>query len=421
MAKLPMTLSPFNGIFGLPPSTHISDEMIINSMPILEIVPCKPHFESGLTLFRVDPDEEAFLKVLNNHGFTTDVPIRVAFLADNFPTDTFTNDYGETFLQKFTDVASQGMSQLAQITGARTGLQGGENIAKSIIAAGESMEGMIGTGVKAIGETGASAFRGLKSLQGQLANSESQLARSIGGGAEIIDKLIGGHRVDFPQVWRNSAFSPSYTATIRLYNPNPGSKESTKRHIIGPIAVFLCLTVPRSDDGKTYNWPFFHKIKAPGIYELDPAVITNVSVIKGGDQQQIAYTKQLSIVDIRLDFSSLYGSLLAEEGKDTFTNRPTVRSYLDALNNRGTDFTKKTALDYNAATQAGVPAERTTLFTGAQREAELAKFVHNKVAGKNQAVTVESAAVQPRTDPNKSATQTTLMADQTAFYPSAVG
>lgn len=415
MAK-PMSLSPFNGIFGLPPSTHISDEMIINSMPILEIVPCKPHFESGLTLFRVDPDKEAFLKVLKNHGFTTDIPIKVAFLADNFPTDSFTNDYGETFLQKFTDVASQGMSQLAQITGATTGLQGGENIAKAIIETGESMEGMIGTGIKAVGETGAGAFRGLKSLQTQLANSESQLARSVGGGADIINKLIGGHRVDFPQVWRNSAFSPSYTATIRLYNPNPGSKESTKRHIIGPIAVFLCLTVPRSEDGKTYNWPFFHKIKAPGIYDLDPAVITNVSVIKGGDQQQIAYTKQLSIVDIRIDFSSLYTSLIAEEGKDTFTNRPTVRSYLDALDNRGTDFTKKKELDYNTAIQAGVSVERTTLFAGAQRKAELAKFVHNKVAGKNQAVTVETATAGSRIDTILKKKQIILMAGQPGFY-----
>jgi len=418
MPKSIIPLSPFNGIFGLPPASHVSDEMIINSMPILEIVPCKPHFESGLTLFRIDPDEQKYLKILSNHGFSTDVPIRVAFLADNFPTDSFTNDYGETFLQQFTNVASQGMSQLAQITGAKTGLGGAENIAKAIIATGESLEGVIGTGVKAIGETGAGLARGLQGLKTQLTNSESQLAKSFGGGAEIVDKLLGGHRIDFPQVWRNSAFSPSYTATVRLYNPNPGSEESTKRHIIGPLAVFLCLTVPTSDDGKTYNWPFFHKIKAAGIYNLDPAVITNVSVIKGGDQQQIAYTKQLSIVDVRIDFTSLYTSLLAEEGTDTFTNRPTVRSYLKALDDRGDDFTKKAILDYNVALKAGVPAERTRLVSIARQE-ELELFAKNQAIGQRQAITNENATVQARSNPTKSSTTTTLIADQKAFYTTA--
>ncbi len=327
-----LNLDPFNGVYGLPPSTWVSDEMLINSMPVFEIIPGKPHFDSGLNLFRIDDATTEYKKILSNHGYATPLPIKCAFLADNFPTDTFTNEYGETFLQKFTDVASKGMSQMIQMTGS-------ENLSGAIdkmgnfttnVGEGFGEDSVIGGILKAGGKGAQSVAQSFQNLQ-KNASAKGGVGGMLGGGAGLIDKMMGGHRVDFPQVWTNSGFTPSYTATVRLYNPNPGSAESTNKYIIGPLAVLLCLAVPRSDDGKTYNWPFFHKIKATGIYNLDPAVITNLTIVKGGDQQQISYNQKLSMVDVRIDFTSLYGSMLVEEGQKTFTNRPTVRSYLDSL------------------------------------------------------------------------------------------
>jgi len=139
-----LPLDPFNRTYGLPPSTWISDEMIINSMPVFEITPCKPKFESGLNLFSVEDDSKKYLEILANHGYSTVMPIRCAFLADNFPTDSFTNDYGETFLQKFTDVASQGMSQLAQMTGSTTGTEALERMGGFTAGVGEKAGGIPG-------------------------------------------------------------------------------------------------------------------------------------------------------------------------------------------------------------------------------------------------------------------------------------
>jgi len=354
MAENIQPLDPFYGIYGLPPSTWISDEMIINSMPVFEITPCKPKFESGLNLFSVEDDSEKYLEILGNHGYSTVMPIRCAFLADNFPTDSFTNDYGETFLQKFTDVASQGMSQLAQMTGATTATEGLERLGKFTGSIGEKAGGIPGDILRAGGAGLTKLGIGLRDLQRNMA-AQGGTRGIIGGGAQLLDKMLAGHRVDFPQVWRNSGFTPSYTATVRLYNPNPGSEKSTEQYIVGPLAVLLCLAVPRSDDGKTYNWPFFHKIKATGIYNLNPAVITNITVVKGGDQQQIAHNQSLGMVDVRIDFTSLYGSMLVEEGNKTFTNRPTLRSYLDAL--KETDpslFTRRSKIRQVVAQKAGV-------------------------------------------------------------------
>jgi len=409
MAKKVKYLDPFNGIYGLPPSSWVSDEMIINSMPILEITPAIPNFDTGLNLFKVVDAQDKYLKILANHGYSTSVPIRCAFLADNFPTDTFTNDYGETFLQKFTDVASQGVSQLIQMTGQET-LSGAVGVMGEFTKnAGEGFgeDSMIGGLLKSGGGAATSLANQLESYQKHL-QSQGGGAGAIGGGVGLVNKMMGGHRVDFPQVWRNSGFTPSYTATIRLYNPNPGNQVTTDKYIVGPLAVLLCLAIPRSDDGKTYNWPFFHKVRAKGIYNLDPAVITNIAVIKGGDQQQIGYNQKLGIVDVRIDFASLYGSMLVEEGKKTFTNRPTLRTYLDALNDTDKSlFTRRNLMNQVTGAKAGA-GDILDIRTSQLSRSELLQIEKNEAAKQRQAPAVEDVIATNRVSRSITALQSTL-------------
>jgi len=118
-----ITLKPNYDIFGLPPecSTYVSGSVIKHSMPIVEIIPCKPKQNTGMTLFTVTEDWERYTDILKNLGYelvNNSSPIKLAFIADSFPTDTFTNEYGESFLQKATDIGSQAFSQLAQMTNA---------------------------------------------------------------------------------------------------------------------------------------------------------------------------------------------------------------------------------------------------------------------------------------------------------------
>lgn len=322
-----MELDLFNDTIGLPPRSHVSDDMIINSMPVFNITPGKPNYDKGLNLFRVIPDVKTYKEILSKHGFElkTDV-VRLAFIADNFPTDSFVNDYGETFLQKFTDVASQGMGQLAQIAGTKsideTALAYGEMLKNTGEEFGGTIGGIMsgaGSGMSSMGESFT-----------KLASNEN-VNQIIGGGLKVVGNMMAGQRIDFPMVWRNSSHTPSYTATVRLYNPSPGSKLCTQKYIVGPLAAILCLSLPRTDNGNTYSWPFFHKIHSPGIYTLDPAVITNVTVIKGGDQQQIAFNQHMGMVDVRIDFVSLYNSILIEEKEDKLQNRPTLKKYLKVL------------------------------------------------------------------------------------------
>ena len=252
---------------------------------------------------------------------------RVAFLADNFPTDTFTNEYGETFLEKFTQVASQGLGDAAQIAGWKN-WEDAESDTSAIL--GDTISSMC----KAGGDK-------LKDMTNKLGKKGQKMAGQM---ANTMKSVALGARVDFPQVWKNSAFTPSYSMTVRLYNPDPGSKTSTMRYIVGPIAALLSLCTPRvAEDESTYKWPLICKVRAEGIYNLDAAYISSVSVIKGGDQQSIAYNQALAMCDVRIDFASLYGSILSGSNSNAHGHRrPTLGTYLEAIGGKKVSAAKQT-------------------------------------------------------------------------------
>jgi hypothetical protein len=119
--------------------------------------------------------------------------------------------------------------------------------------------------------------------------------------------------------------------TVRLYNPNPRSVKDTKKFIVGPIVALMLLAVPITDNGSTYSWPFFHRILSPGIYDLNPGFISNITVIKGGDQQQISQQQRMGIVDVRIDVGSLFSTMVAGGTAISQKTRPTVRKYAQAM------------------------------------------------------------------------------------------
>jgi len=322
-----ITLPP---IIGMPPSTHVSEALRLNSMPVLEIAPHTPNWQAGLSLFRLKKaweGEEGYHAILKKYGYELDsTPLKIAFLADSFPSDSFTNEYSESFLNKITDVASSAAAELTQMMGGKTLGQGVENFANAL----KDVGGLAGAAGSAIG--------GTKDVLTKLGSMTEQLpvfGRFTGSGIDLLSKTMGGQRVDFPQLWRNSGFGPSYSITCRLYNPSPGSREYTEKYIIGPIAALLCLSLPQTTDGHSYSWPFLHKIKCRGMFNLPAAFIGNMTIIKGGDQQQIAWNQRLGIVDVRIDFGGLYSSMLVG-ADDNDPDKSSLYSYLENLRDETT-------------------------------------------------------------------------------------
>ncbi len=321
-------------IIGLPPSGSLlaNNNLKINTMPVIEIIPCYPDSgKSPINIFSLQsargdanagPDvKNDFDRRLAEFGFSAPNPIRLAFQAESFPTDSFSNEYGETFLNKMADVASEGVGELMQMTNTNNAMEAAKKI---------------GRGLTEFGGIGATVGGMLTTKAGELeswVNKNKQAGGMQGagaGGAGLVSKMLGGQRVDFPMIWKNSVFNSSYSINIKLFNPKPGSLDVTNQYIIGPLALMMLLALPQSDEsGETYYWPYFHRITCKGLFDIKAGAITNISVSKGGDQNQIAWNQRLSQVDVRIDFVNLYSSLIAG-GKDDL-DRPTLKSYLETL------------------------------------------------------------------------------------------
>jgi len=348
--------SSIDFIIGMPPSNPEDSEggggpskqiLINNSMPIVYIQPGTPDFTNGLDLMSRFPamtsitdahsaasltksgKTGSYVEQLAKLGFSLKQPkpgkpshLTCAYLADNFPTDTFTNEYGENFLQKMTNVASEGMAGLSQMFGGRSFTETAENIVKS----GSGSEGMIG-----------SVFKGAQYGIDQIQKLASKLPENamLNRIAQNVNVMAAGGRIDFPMLWKNSTYSPSYTMTIRLYNPNPNSKEITNKFIVGPIAALLLLGLPQSVGSAAYSWPYIHQFWSPGIYNLDPGYISNITIVKGGDQQQISWKQRMGLVDVRIDFGSVFNSILSNASESR--NRPTLKGYLSAMSDEKDD------------------------------------------------------------------------------------
>jgi len=328
------TLPP---IIGLPPlfDDNIGNinEKMIDSMPIATITPSYPQFKAGMSTMIISKTKGMgkYKEILRKHGYSLSNPkngLKVAFLADSFPTDSFSNSYTEGFLQDFSNGLSKKASTLIQTFGGDTGLDAFAQITKAMSKESADLGsfGKLASGV--LGQ--ASSFAG--GLDKKIKNRQMSDNNTVNSIAGNLNAIAAGARVDFPQIWSDSQFTPSYTMTVRLYNPDPSNLESTRKFIIGPVAALMLLGIPISADGNssTYNYPFLHDINAPGIYHLNPCYISNIAIIKGGDQQQIAYNQAMGIVDVRLDFGSLYSSILASND-DEIKDRPTLASYLKSF------------------------------------------------------------------------------------------
>lgn len=381
---MPNNNSTIDYLIGLPPQCT-TDETISGrtqtvmeqSMPIAKIYPGVPTFTKGTSLFTRAPafrseggnkKSLSYSSILESHGFRLAQPkytsnsgnegcIAIAYQADSFPTDSFTNDYGENFLQGLTNIASEAAASLAQMRGARDVGQ----LFRQTTGALKDQGGLIGAGGELIDKAGSAGAATLRAL----------LPKSVMGGIDVVSRLAAGSRLDFPMVWKTSSFQPSYTMTVRLYNPMPGNKDATIKYIAAPIAALMLLAIPISADGVTYSWPFIHKIVSPGIYNLDPAFISNITIIKGGDQQQIGQNQALGVVDVRIDFGSLFSSMLAAKG--TGKTRPTLQTYLDAM--VGPDSSKPVQ---NFSTSPRTPLEEQLQITNRRRQQEQLAITRNQ-------------------------------------------
>ena len=323
-------------IIGLPPldgnqvvkNGPYTDDLIRDTMPIIELFPAYPkaNFTGGLQTYRLElgmkkssgsmtrsfKDELNQLYGINLYDDNTN-SLKVAFMAHSPPMDSFSNEFSESLFQGLANIASRGVRELTFIAGT------------------ENLKGLISSGLQ---KMDAATGGWITKLQEKAEKSTSPALKNIinnlGG---IGEAAILGKRIDFPQFWDSASWSASHSIHVRLYNPFPNDIKSTNKYITGPLAALLMFVVPRtSDDGNFYHWPWCCKYKASGLFDIQSGYVKSIQVIKGGDDNVIAYNQVPGIVDVKIEFGSLYNTLVSHSN-DNEPERPTLTKYLEEFQN----------------------------------------------------------------------------------------
>jgi len=326
-------------IIGLPPGfSHTADgglpegggttdidmnQLIRDSMPLLEIRPAMPELSKGMqgfTMAKTPTGKRDFVKELEEFyeiKMRSDM-LRVAFMSNNPPTETFNNDYGESLLEGIANVASSGVRDMSFMTG---GMDPSEMLKalskKAALKEGESF------GDDAAGK----ALEKAAGITSSILNSASGGVKNIENISQTAKGLMMGNKLDFPLVWKNTSFSPNYSVSIKLYNPYPGDEKATLQLITAPLMALLMFVTPYSEDGNTFSWPWCCIFHIPGLVQWSPGYIKSISVVKGGNDNLIAFNQRPSLVEINMDIGLLYTSMLHTKKKTSGSDIPNLSKY----------------------------------------------------------------------------------------------
>ena len=314
-------------IIGLPPLDNSLDDkgvkmsnLITDSMPIIEITPAEPNFIIDVQGYELTPDVKKYTKELENLGFTMNKQtLKVAYMANNPPSETFNNDFGDSLMESAGKIISAPLQQ-AKFMG---NIQSVEGLAKKLKDMG--------------GEFGNVKMNETIQKIGESAKQGEQVVKDSGG-AKILNTLKSaalGNSFLFPDVWKSSTYSTSYSINVRLYNPNPNDNDTTQRTITGPLAALLMFVVPRSKDGDSFFWPWLCKIHSAGLFQVQTAYVKSISVIKGGDDNVIAWNQNMGIVDVKIDFGNVFESMLnfTKKGSPGAGAVPLLKDYIGEFQN----------------------------------------------------------------------------------------
>lgn len=298
-------------------------EVIADTMPILEIFPSEQTAVAGLELYRLTPAFAQFAEELNEKYKITipsneDQSIKVACLNNSPPMESFSNDFTESNLASgMMPEANDVLSTASFVLGA-TSANVGERI-----GAVEKANGPLG-GI--LSKAGGAASDIQKKLQEEA--SKGGLKGAAARSALMAAAMKAGRGIDFPQVWKTSSWSPSYSINVRLYNPSPGSVALTNKYIVAPLATLLMFVVPRTNDGYTFFWPWMCHYRMRGLFDIKGGYIKSIQVVKGGDDNAIAFNQRPGIVDLKIELGTVFSTMISNRNQ-SLSDIPSLTDWLD--------------------------------------------------------------------------------------------
>jgi len=241
----------------------------------IELIPKKASTEWTYKAVTLTEAFNEYIKDLEALGFTGiadgSQSLKVYAKTDslNAASLNVSHNYGESFLAKGLDSAADARSEMYQLFGGM--IHETMDMAKGAIgsAVGDKVNSFISSINKNINQSG--------------------LRPAIDKIGRYATMAIKGNRINFPKIWKGGDATTNLSFNVKIgplpivliegeNEANRLKLESYKRHILGPLAALILLSIPRSTDGVSYSWPYYLGVRIPGVCEYEQAAISSLSV-----------------------------------------------------------------------------------------------------------------------------------------------
>jgi len=191
---------------------------------------------------------------------------------------------------------------------------------------------------EAIGNVGGKIGEGLSSIISGLFSSLTSGSESEGADnstmftslGDAISAAAGGNKLIWPQIWKNSTFSRSYTLSFEFVSPY-GSPEAIFRYVYLPFLTLLTLACPKQYGSNGYSSPFLIRLEMPGFFTSDLAVIQSMQWRKGGNDNLYNNEGLPLAMTVDITVQDLYPSMAMSEDWTALRHNTGMHGFLDNM------------------------------------------------------------------------------------------
>jgi hypothetical protein len=144
------------------------------------------------------------------------------------------------------------------------------------------------------------------------------VASALPGGTTLSNVMGGTGLIDFPEVWKDSSFSKSYTFNMSLRTPY-GDPISILQNLYFPLALLMAGSMPRAVGRSAYTSPFICRAYCKGMFAIPLGMITNITIKRGADQFGWSTARLPTCIDVNFEIKDLSPAMYMALG-DVSTN-----------------------------------------------------------------------------------------------------
>jgi hypothetical protein len=163
------------------------------------------------------------------------------------------------------------------------------------------------------------------------AGSSSDFIKQFGTAAK--NYLTKGGRIIFPQMIDNVGYNKSLSAALKFVSPY-GDKLSIFLRCYVPTIHLLALSLPKQLSSNMYTYPFLVRAFQPGYCNFDLAVISNLRITRGGNDNTSWTIDSLPTeVEVNFDITPLYTNLMSSSAAHpiSFMQNTSLAEYLATM------------------------------------------------------------------------------------------